>query len=115
MSLSLILALQAATPAAPLALAGIDFDLARFRPAGAAPWGTGRRCRIGDPETITVCGRRAGGAYPLDEMALIFAPRPLRTEMNVADNMTADVHLEAGPTDRGAVSNRAMVRLRLGF
>jgi hypothetical protein len=115
MSLSLILALQAATPAAPAALAAIDFDLARLPPAGFEPWSTGRRCAGGDPEAITVCGRRTGGAYPLDEMARIFEPRPLRAEMNVADNMIADAHVEAGPMDRGAVSNRAMVRLRLGF
>ena len=108
MSLSLILALQAAPP-----LAAIDFDLARLR--RAEPWETGRRCAAGDREAITVCGRRSGGAYPLDEMARIFEPRPLRAEMGVADNMTGDVHVEAGPIDRGAASNRAMVRLRVGF
>lgn len=113
MSLRLILALQAATPAAPPPLAAIDFDLARV-PAGDA-WSLAGRCRTGDPEAITVCGRRRGGAYPLEEMALIFEPRPLRAEMNVADNMTADAHVEAVPLDRGVVSNRAMVRLKLGF
>ena len=115
MSLSLILALQAAMPAAPPALAAIDFDLSRLQPAGAEPWLPGRRCAAGDPEAITICGRRTRGVYPLDEMARIFEPRPLRAEMSVADNMTADVHVEAGPIDRGAASNRAMVRLRLGF
>jgi hypothetical protein len=115
MSLRLILALQAATPAAPPAPAAIDFDLARYRAAGAELWTASRRCAAGDPTAITVCGRRSGGAYPLDEMARVFEPRPLRAEMNVADNMTADVAVEAAPMDRGAVSNRAMVRLRLGF
>jgi hypothetical protein len=112
MSLSLILALQAAMPAAPPALAAIDFDLSRFQPAEPRLPG---RCAAGDPEAITICGRRTRGTYPLDEMARIFEPGPLRTEMSVAHNMTADVHVEAGPIDRGAVSNRAMVRLRLGF
>jgi len=115
MVLTLILALQGTPAAAPPALAAIDFDLARLQPAGAELWLPGRRCTAGDPEAITVCGRRTGGAYPLEEMARVFAPRPLRAEMNVADNMTADVHVEAGPMDRGAASNRAMVRLRIGF
>ena len=115
MVLALILALEAAPPAAPPALAAIDFDLARFHPAEAGLLGLGRTCRAGHPEAITVCGRRSGGAYPLDEMALVFEPRPLRAERNVAHNMTADAHVEAVPLDRGAVSNRAMVRLKLGF
>ncbi|HYN46821.1 MAG TPA: hypothetical protein VES64_09030 [Allosphingosinicella sp.] len=117
MSLALMLVLQAAAPAAqPPAPAAIDFDLARYRPADARFGLTARPCPGRDPTTIVVCGRRsAGGAYPFEEMARLFAARPLVAETRLSGNVIGDVHGESVTLDRGAVSHRAMVRLRLGF
>jgi hypothetical protein len=115
MSLALFLALQAAAaaPASAPPLVQLDFDLARFSPEGFAfPGGA---CSRGDPSAITVCGRRVAGAYPLAEMARIFEPGRLVAETRLAGNLIGDVHAESVPMDRGAVSNRAMVRVRLPF
>jgi hypothetical protein len=114
MVLALILALQAAPPAAPPSLVAVDFDLARYRPADE-DWTTLRTCSRAEPGTIIVCGRRGGGAYPLAEMARIFEPGPLRAEMGIAGNMRGDIHAESVALDRGAVSNRVMVRIRVPF
>jgi hypothetical protein len=121
MSLSLLIALQAApATAAPdaSAFAAIDFDLARYRPAGERrdPFGLARRCAGGDADPIVVCGRRpGGGAYPIGDWERIFAVEPLVAEMRLSGNVTADVHAESVTLDRGAVSNRAMVRIRIPF
>ncbi|MEA3044360.1 MAG: hypothetical protein QOH47_2198 [Sphingomonadales bacterium] len=112
MSLTLILALQAAAPPAS-ALAPIDFDLARL-PRLAIGIG-GLRCDRADPTAIVVCARRGGGAYPLDEMARMFEPGRIVAETRLFGNVIGDAHVEAVPMDRGAVSNRAMLRLRLPF
>jgi hypothetical protein len=113
MSLALLLALQAASQAAP-ALLDLDFDLARYSQVDR---GLGRSaCRRDDPSAIIVCARRGGGAYPLDEMARIFGPHRLVAETRVSGNLTGDVHLERGHfADRGVVPNRIMVGLRLPF
>ena len=115
MPLALILALQAAAaaPASAPPLVQLDFDLARLSPEGFAL--SGRACSRGDPAAITVCGRRVAGAYPLAEMARIFEPGRLVAERRLAGNLTGNVHVESAPMDRGAVSNRAMVGLRLPF
>lgn len=115
MSLALILAIQAAAPAAAqLPLAPIAFDLARHRPAGQGL--TGRGCRADDPAPITVCARRpGGGAYPMDEWARIFAPRPLRAERDLGGGATLGFHAEAVEIAPGIVSNRVMFGLRMPF
>lgn len=114
MSLALMLVLQAAVP--PPAPAAIDFDLARYRPADARFGITARPCLSNDPTTIVVCGRRpAGGAYPFEEMARIFAARPFVAETRLFGNVIGDVHGESVTLDRGAVSHRAMVRIRVPF
>jgi hypothetical protein len=114
MPLALFLALQAA--AAPASAPGplqLDFDLARFSAAGFGL--PGRACDRGGASAIVVCGRRAAGAYPLAEMARIFEPGRLVAETRITGNVIGDVHAESVSMDRGAVSNRAMVRLRLPF
>ncbi len=116
MSLALMLVLQAAVPPPAPAPAAIDFDLARYRPADARFAITARPCLSSDPATIVVCGRRpSGGAYPFEEMARIFAARPLVAETRLSGNVIGDVHGESVTLDRSAVSHRAMVRIRLGF
>jgi hypothetical protein len=114
MSLAWFLAFQAA--AAPAPAPGplqLDFDLARLAPAELGM--TGRPCDRGGPSAIVVCGRRTAGAYPLAEMARIFEPGRLVAETRLAGNITGNVHVESVAMDRGAVSNRAMVGLRLPF
>jgi len=118
MSLALMLALQAAAaaPAAPAPLAAIDFDLARLPPAEGGFGPPGRACRSDDPATILVCARpRGAGAYPIDEMARLFMPRPIVAEMRLGGGATGALYGEQVGLDRGAVSNRFMVGIRLAF
>ncbi|HYI47129.1 MAG TPA: hypothetical protein VEX35_01575 [Allosphingosinicella sp.] len=120
MSLAFLLFVQAATaPAAPpppptARLLRIDFDLGRHRPAGGGSAfcpGAGA-----DPGEVVVCGpRRQGGNYPFAQWARTFATRPLLAEIGVGGNMRGDVHVESVAMDRGAVSNRVMVRLTVPF
>lgn len=112
MGLILALAFQAAAAPAP-PLARIDFDLARY---SQVELGLGHgACNRADPDAIVVCARRGAGAYPLEEMARIFEPGRLVAETRLAGNLTGDVHVESAAMDRGAVSNRVMVGLRLPF
>ena len=110
----LALLLQAVA-APPSALPAIDFDLARYRAAGF-DLGFGQRgCRPSGDE-ILVCGRRdEGGAYPLDRMERLYGPRRLLANIGIAGNLRADIHNEAVPMDRGAVSNRVLIGLHLPF
>jgi hypothetical protein len=112
MAMILALAMQAAAAPAP-ALPDIDFDLARY--TLREPGQDGGACRRDDPNAIVVCARRGAGTFPLEEMARIFEPRRLIAETRLTGNLVGDVHAESVPMDRGAVSNRAMVRLRLPF
>jgi len=112
MSLTMILALQAAT-AAPPALPAIDFDLARLPRLDFSLGGP--RCDRADPNAIVICGRRGGAAYPLEEMARRFEPGRIVAETRLFGNVMGDAHVEAVPMDRGAVSNRVMLRMRLPF
>ena len=110
MPLILVLAFQAtAAPAQPLV--PIDFDLARYSQNGLGP----DACRRDDPSAIVVCARRGAGAYPLAEMARIFEPGRIVAQTRLTGNLVGDVHGESVTLDRGAVSNRAMARLTLGF
>jgi len=111
MAMILALAIQAAASPAT-ALPDIEFDLARYRPVDLGP-GAGSCWR--DPSEIVVCARHGAGAYPLEEMARIFEPGRLIAETRLTGNLIGDVHAESVVLDRGAVSNRAMVRLRLPF
>jgi hypothetical protein len=121
MSLALMLVLQAAVPppappAPPRLVAPIDFDLARYRPGDSGFAATSHPCRAGDPTAIVVCGRRNGaGAYPLDEMAAIFEPRPFVAETGFIGNLRAAAFVESVELAPGLVSNRFMVGIRLPF
>lgn len=122
MSLSLVLALQAAaaeaappsvprwTVSVPTAGAPIDFDLSRYRSAGGNCLGAG-------VAEVVVCGRRGGaGDYPMAHWDRIFAPPPpIRAEMSLGGNVRAGIHAEARPMDRGAVSNRVMIGIGTRF
>lgn len=122
MAVAILLALQAAPAAVgpvaaapPAGVAAVDFDLATVGTTAfdaALP----RRCAAPDGETIVVCGRRlAGNDYPFDEMARRFAPRPLDAEVRLFGDATARPALEAVALDRGAVSRRIMLRVRVPF
>ncbi len=119
MTMSLLLALQAAAAApAPQAIQPLDFDLSRVRPfeVGDAATQAPLNCRTADDSEIVVCGRRpAGGAYPLEEMARMFAVEPLLAETRLFGNAAGRVEVESATLGRGEVSNRIMVRLRLPF
>jgi hypothetical protein len=117
--LMLMLQSAAAVPPSP-GLARIDFDLATYRASGLASDLAGSvtrpHCdRAGDAATIVVCARRPGGAYPMAEMARLFAERPLTASVRVFGNGTLGIQGESAGLDRGAVSNRVLVRLRVPF
>jgi hypothetical protein len=119
MALALMLVLQAAaaqSAPAPPAPAAIDFDLARYRSADTDPWSIDRRCRSTDPSTVVVCARRRGGGYPMEEMERLFAVEPLVAEVGIGGGgATARAYVESVPMNRGEVSNRVMVGIRLPF
>lgn len=123
MSLSLVLALQAAaavTPAPtdpPWAMPSLsasdvpaDFDLARYQSADG-------RCDAAGAGDVLVCGpRRRVNAYPMAYWARIFGPeRPIRAEMDLGGGVQGRIHAEAVPMDRGAVSNRVMIGIGTRF
>ncbi|HEV7660218.1 MAG TPA: hypothetical protein VGO55_10265 [Allosphingosinicella sp.] len=115
MSLALLILVQAAAPppAGPLP---IDFDLARYRPADATSGDRGCTGGPGGPEEVVVCGRRRqGGDYPMAQWERVFATRPLVAEIGISGDVRGDVHVESVVLDRGAVSNRVMVRLKWPF
>jgi len=118
MSLAFMVLVQAAaataTPAPPPGLPRIDFDLARYRPSEE---GSGSCQGAGaSPEEVVVCGRRRqNGAFPLAQWARVFASRPLLAEIGIAGNVRGDMHVESVAMDRGAVSNRVMLRVTLPF
>lgn len=112
MSLALIIALQtAATPIPP------DFDLARVKPIDSdLRTQPGSACAPGEDGEIVVCGRRPGGGdYPLEAMGRLFATRPLVAEIGLGGTVTGRAYVEQVGMDRGAVSNRAMIGIRMPF
>jgi hypothetical protein len=110
MSLGLMLILQAAAPP-PVAtpLRPIGFDLAALARR--------ERCTGSEAADILVCGRRPEGGvgYPLEEMERRYRREPLVAETRLFGNVIGDVHVESAPLDRGAVSKRVMVRVRIPF
>lgn len=120
MTISLLLALQAAGAApepAPV-IQPIRFDLARVRPfeVGDAVSRTPLNCRPGEDAEIVVCGRRpSGGAYPIEAMERLFAVEPLVAEARLFGDAAGALEVDSVTLDRGAVSNRIMVRLHLPF
>ena len=110
MTLALLLALQAASPAGaagadPLA---VDFDLAEVKPReGCAP---------GSGSDIVVCGRRRkNDAYPLEEWERIFATKPLVAETGIGGGARVRAYVDSVVMPNGEVSKRAMVGIKLKF
>lgn len=122
MSLSLLLGLQAAVPGAPAASAPLEvlpiaFDIAALaRQPQSLTWSN--RCERSGGSVIVVCGNLGSGAAPLDMEALarIFEPnRRIVAEASLGGGVIGRTYVEAVPLDRGAVSNRAMIGIRLPF
>jgi hypothetical protein len=124
MSLALALALQAASVATSSpAYHHIDFELAGDGIPDVES-GIGQRCRRGnDPSAITVCGRRAGGAYPLRQMDRVYGPEPLMAETHIAGNVRGNIHMQAANLDPAStdssmtedIGNRVMVGVQRPF
>lgn len=118
MSLTLLMALQAAAPATAQRVLSIGFDLADVRAAeeeGALPYQR-RDCRRGAGDEIVVCGRRPSDeAFPMDEMARRYAEEPIVAEMGLGGGATARTLVEQVQLDRGAMSNRVMIRITIPF
>jgi hypothetical protein len=123
MNLLLLVSLQAAASPAPPP-AAISFDLARVRR-------TGRAAGVHDLFTcdrtggdVVVCGHRPGPAYPLDDMAKIFEPRPIRAETDLGGGAKGGVYVQqvqfgAGGDNSsghsGLTSNRILVGIKTPF
>jgi hypothetical protein len=126
MNLAFLLSLQAAASPAPLPatrIAAADFDLAKYiRPAPPRDIHSLFVCDRSTGSDIVVCARRAGPAYPIEEMARIFEPRPLRAEAGIGRGTTAGVHVEQAQfgadtpsAHSGLTSNRIMVGIKQSF
>ena len=119
MNLAFLLSVQAAASPAPPPAARIgagDFDLARYRRSAAAPDVHSLfHCDASNEKEIVVCARRAGPAYPLEEMARIFEPKPLKAETGIGGGATANVHVEDVAFPTGLHSKRLMVGIKLPF
>ena len=115
--MAFLLALQmTAAPTPPPPLTAIDFDLARVRQSDGRNLTTRRDCARDDPQAILVCGRRApGGDYPIEAWERAYATRPIVAETRLFGDVMGDIHAESVMLDRGAVSQRVMVRLRFPF
>jgi hypothetical protein len=113
MSLALLIAFQAAAPAAgqkPVDLRTIDFDLSRYRPAPAA-------CAP-SPGDILVCGRRPAGSLGAGEMARLaklYEQGPMDAETGLFGQIRGRIYTEEAAMPNGQVSKRAMVGIRLPF
>ncbi|HEU0099437.1 MAG TPA: hypothetical protein VFQ67_11765 [Allosphingosinicella sp.] len=106
MSLALLLALQSAAPAEPLA---IDFDLARVKPSDPCETGTG------GGSDIVVCGRRPRGDYDLEKWERVFRTGPLLAEKGIGPGAVVRAYGESVGMPGGQVSKRAMVGVRVKF
>ena len=129
MALTLILALQAAAapaptePPAPPRWAIVPGIVEQFAGGGSGGADLARTagaaaCLPAAGTEVLVCGPRRGGPgdYPLAYWARVFGPEPpIRAEMGLGGNVTGRIYSEAVPMDRGAVSNRAMIGIKLPF
>ena len=119
MNLAFLLSLQAAAspappPAAPFRTS--DFDLARYRRSAPPADVHGLfHCDDSSNSEIVVCARRAGPAYPMEEMARIFEPKPLTAEVGIGHGATANVHVEDVAFPGGLHSHRVMLGVKLPF
>ena len=107
MGLAWLLALQTAAAPAPQAPARIDFDLAKVKPAAAAPL---LPCAPGEAEAIVVCGRRERASPRLEQV--------LPDEEPWMDQLSDRLHVKLGPVEIGSFKNRDGTRgfgLRMRF
>lgn len=114
MTLTLLLALQAAAgPVGRGAVAPVDFDLARAKPAEPV---LRRACVGATPDEIVVCGRPPpGGDYPLEEMAKIYESGPLDSEVSLGEGVRGSVTVSSVEMPGGQISKRAMVNVGVKF
>ncbi|HEX5183107.1 MAG TPA: hypothetical protein VFW19_08145 [Allosphingosinicella sp.] len=115
MNLFLLMSVQAAAAPAPVPpptvkIDPIHFDLANVKPADPAG-----DCGPSQGPEIVVCGRRNPYVYPLDKMARIYEPKPLRAETGLGHGATANVHVEQAEIGPGLKSNRVMVGIKIPF
>ena len=118
MSLMLMAALQASAPVPPEGVVPADFDLADLPAASGQGSITDppNACARRSADEILVCGRRpARDEYPMEEMARLFAPRPIVAEMRIGGSMTGRAFVDSVTLDRGAVSQRVMFSITLPF
>ena len=109
MGFALLFALQTAAVSVPSAVAPIDFDLARHRPAA-------RGCARGSPSEIIVCGQRGGGAsVSVEELDRRYGPKKIRAERALRGGGTARAFTESVPMPRGDLSKRVMVGIKVPF
>jgi hypothetical protein len=108
MTLSLLLALQAAPAPPPAAPLPVDFDLAQVRP--------GDDCRREGGAEIIVCGRRPGrGDYDFEKWEKVFAEKPIVAELGIGGGAVARAYAESVDMPQGQVSKRIMVGIKLPF
>ena len=114
MTLALLLALQAAAgPAGRGAVAPVDFDLARARPAEPV---LRRACVGATPDEIVVCGRPPpGGDYPLEDVAKIYESGPLDSEVSLGEGVRGSVTVDSVGLPNGEISKRVMVNVGVKF
>ena len=119
MNLAFLLSVQAAAAPAPAPATPVhasDFDLARYRKSAPPPdvHSLFPRDNSSNAE-IVVCARRAGPAYPIEEMA--GSSRPSRSRRRPASatarRRTSMSRISNFPT--GSISHRAMVGIKLPF
>jgi hypothetical protein len=109
MTLTLLLALQAAAPPAPAPeVRPISFDLARYRAAQPD-------CGRPTGSDILICGRRPVNGYPLDEMARLFEAGPLVAEIGLGGTVRGAAFVESVTFPGGMRSNRVMVGIKMPF
>lgn len=88
---------------------GGDFDLKDVKPAQ-------RRCGPGANGEIVVCGSADPDRHRLKPLAgERFEPRPFVAETGIARGVTGAIVVESAPMAGGAVSRRALVRLKTRF
>ncbi len=109
MSLALLLALQAASPASAAQPLAIDFDLAHVKPVDP--------CETGGAggSDIVVCGRRPRADFDFEKWERVFRTSPLLAEKAIGPGAVARAYVESVAMPGGQVSKRAMVGVKIGF
>ncbi len=80
-------------------LEGVTFDLSRVKPS--------------DPDAIIVTGRRTDHRLKTDNSPA--EPPPIRAEIRLFGNVRASAEVEQNVLANGAISDRAMIKLKIPF